>query len=191
MGEGTEIEYNADGIRVFMQTPYAIHYYTVDGSTILEEKIVDYDGIHYLVYVYDETGAPIAIKYSDDNTTFSYYFFEKNLQGDIIGIYNASGTQIGAYVYDAWGNVTASATSGNSYTDTWIVNNNPFRYRGYYYDTETGWYYLQTRYYNPEIGRFLNADGYISTGQGLLSYNSLHIVGITRLLILIILENTK
>ena len=48
---------------------------------------------------------------------------------------------------------------------------NPFRYRGYYYDTETGLYYLQSRYYNPQWGRFLNADGYVSTGQGLLGYN--------------------
>ena len=74
-------------------------------------------------------------------------------------------------MYDAWGNVTTSTIAGISSTDNWIVNNNPFRYRGYYYDTETGWYYLQSRYYDPEIGRFLNADGYISTGQGLLSYN--------------------
>jgi len=48
---------------------------------------------------------------------------------------------------------------------------NPYRYRGYRYDTETGCYYLQSRYYNPEWGRFLNADGVVSTGQGMLSHN--------------------
>jgi hypothetical protein len=79
---------------------------------------------------------------------FDYYFFEKNLQGDIIAIYNESGTKIGTYTYDAWGNCTiTSNTSGYNF----ILSNNPFRYRGYYYDTETGFYYLQSRYYNPEV----------------------------------------
>ena len=61
--------------------------------------------------------------------------------------------------------------SGAVGLDGYVANNNPFRYRGYYYDVETGWYYLQSRYYNPTWGRFLNADGYVSTGQGLLGYN--------------------
>ena len=104
--------------------------------------------------------------------TFDTFYFEKNLQGDIIAVYNASGTKIGSYIYDAWGNCTASVVSGNTVLENNIVRTlNPFRYRGYYYDTETGLYYLQSRYYNPAWGRFLNADGYISTGTGLLGYN--------------------
>ena len=72
-----------------------------------------------------------------------------------------------AYTYDAWGNIlstTGSMADSLGYT-------NPFRYRGYFYDTETGLYYLQSRYYNPETGRFINADGYVTTGQGLTSNN--------------------
>ena len=72
-------------------------------------------------------------------------------------------------MYDAWGNVLRStqiATGGSA-----ANNVNPFRYRGYYYDTETQLYYLQSRYYNPQWGRFLNADGYFSTGTGLLGHN--------------------
>lgn len=85
---------------------------------------------------------------------FDCYFFEKNLQGDIVAVYDADGTRIGAYVYDAWGNVKV-AYGSNNYVVTTL---NPFRYRGYYYDVETGLYYLQSRYYNPSWGRFLNVD---------------------------------
>lgn len=97
--------------------------------------------------------------------TFDTFYFEKNLQGDIIAVYNADGVKIGSYTYDAWGNCTVSVVSGNTTLENNIVRTiNPFRYRGYYYDTETGLYYLQSRYYNPEWGRFLNVDAYISTG---------------------------
>ena len=89
--------------------------------------------------------------------------------GDIIAIYTETGKKIGSYTYDAWGNILRSAqisTGGRAANQV-----NPFRYRGYYYDTETGLYYLQSRYYNPKWGRFLNADGYVNTGMGLLGYN--------------------
>ena len=69
------------------------------------------------------------------------------------------------YEYDAWGNVVSIGGNAD------IANLNPIRYRGYYYDTETGFYYLNSRYYDPEICRFVNADGYVSTGQGLLGNN--------------------
>ena len=101
--------------------------------------------------------------------TFYTYLFEKNLQGDIIAVYNTSGTKLVSYVYDAWGNVTV--TNHNVSGTNSGARHNPFRYRGYYYDTETGYYYLQSRYYNPKWGRFLNADSYLSTGTGLLGYN--------------------
>jgi len=94
------------------------------------------------------------------------YFFEKNLQGDIVAIYNQSGTKVVTYTYDAWGNVTTSGIQS-----TGIGAKNPIRYRGYYYDSETGYYYVSSRYYDPEIGRWINADGYISTGNGVLEKN--------------------
>jgi len=59
----------------------------------------------------------------------------------------------------------------SSHANSTTANINPFRYRGYYYDVETGLYYLQSRYYDPEIGRWINADGYVSTGQELLGFN--------------------
>ena len=79
------------------------------------------------------------------------YFYRKNLQGDIIGIYDSCWNLLGLYEYDAWGNLLSQVSSE-------ILNINPFRYRGYYYDAETGLYYLNSRYYDPEIGRFISPD---------------------------------
>ena len=124
---------------------------------------------HLLIYIYDASGAPIGMAYRDStysNGDFDFYLFAKNIQGDILYIYNTSGTRLVTYTYDAWGNVTTSYSNGGAST---AARHNPFRYRGYYYDTETGFYYLNSRYYDPEVGRFLNADGQLNTG--LLGYN--------------------
>ena len=91
-----------------------------------------------------------------------------------MAIANSAGTIYARYEYDAYGRVV-SVTDGNgndvSSQPNHIANVNPIRYRGYYYDTESGLYYLKSRYYDPVTCRFINADGYISTGQGLLSTN--------------------
>ncbi len=89
------------------------------------------------------------------------YYYEKNTLGDIIAIKDNTGSVVARYEYDAWGNHTVYDEYGiENTTNTFIGNVNPFRYRGYYYDTETGFYYLQTRYYDPTICRFINADKY-------------------------------
>jgi RHS repeat-associated protein len=80
------------------------------------------------------------------------YYYVKNIQGDIVKIIDENGTEVAGYVYDAWGNTLT--TTG----DTTLGSLNPLRYRGYVYDTDTGLYYLQSRYYDPFTGRFLNAD---------------------------------
>ena len=82
----------------------------------------------------------------------STYFFRKNILGDVTDIYNNAGTRVAGYAYDAWGNCTVL------YNSSGLADINPFRYRGYYYDSETGFYYLNSRYYDPEIRRFINAD---------------------------------
>ena len=78
---------------------------------------------------------------------------------------NTSGTIVASYTYDPWGKVEVSPSTSV------VANANPLRYRGYYYDAESGFYYLQSRYYDPTIGRFINADSFVSTGQGFLGYN--------------------
>ena len=133
------------------------------------------NNVEYLLYyLYDENGAPIGLQYRTSNYAsgvFDFFFFDKNLQGDIIGIYNAEGEKICTYTYDAWGVCELNGVSGVtlSAVENYVAANNPFRYRGYYYDTETGLYYLQSRYYNPEWGRFLNADACLY--NNLLGFN--------------------
>ena len=120
-------------------------------------------------YYYDESGNVFGFKRGN-----SEYYYIRNGQGDIIGILDSSGTQIVSYVYDSWGKlVSVTDASGNDKSGdaSFIGNLNPFRYRGYYYDTETGLYYLNSRYYDPEVGRWINADGYVSTGQDMTGYN--------------------
>ena len=96
--------------------------------------------------------------YSYDHDGVRYYF-RKNLQGDVARIFNANGYLVARYVYDAWGNHTVYDSNGNINTDeNFIGNINPFRYRSYYYDTETKLYFLKTRYYGPEVGRFISPD---------------------------------
>ncbi|MCQ4021691.1 MULTISPECIES: RHS repeat-associated core domain-containing protein [unclassified Ruminococcus] len=101
------------------------------------------------------------------------YYYTHNWRGDIVGIYNGNGDLKAKYTYDSWGNVTSIKDgNGNAITDPNHVGNlNPFRYRGYYMDTETGMYYLMSRYYDPVTHRFLNADGYFQTGLGVLDSN--------------------
>ena len=168
-----EYTYNANGIRTSKTVNGIRHDYYLNGTQIIAETWT-LSGIEYLLYyLYDETGSPIGMQYRTSNyasRVFDAYFFEKNVQGDIIGVYNSTGKKIGAYTYDAWGKCSLSGANGNTILEDKVVAfYNPFRYRGYYYDYETGYYYLQSRYYNPEWGWFLNADGQLNTG--FLGYN--------------------
>ena len=154
----TTYTYNDSGVRTSKTVNGVLHTYLLDGSVILSEE---YDGKLFL-YMYDENGSPLGIKYREDSygvKEFDCYLFEKNFQGDITGIINEAGKQVVWYDYDAWGNRVGGA---------WVVHDqdiyknlfyaNPFRYRGYYQDSETGFYYCGNRYYDPAIGRFINAD---------------------------------
>ena len=91
------------------------------------------------------------------------YFYQLNLQGDVIGIVDTTGASVAKYAYDAWGRVVYSTGT--------MAAINPIRYRGYYYDAEMGMYYLQSRYYDPALKRFINEDSYLGTGLGFVGYN--------------------
>ena len=103
-------------------------------------------GSHALDIIYDNTGKPYALNYDG-----IMYYYVLNLQGDVIAIVTTWGETYGTYTYDAWGNVISQSGS--------IASINPIRYRGYYYDSESGLYYLGSRYYDPAVKRFINADG--------------------------------
>ena len=119
-------------------------------------------GNNTLAFLYDEVGAIYGFTYNG-----TAYYYERNIQGDVLGIYDSTGTKLVTYTYDAWGALLdMTDTSTNN-----IGAINPIRYRGYYYDIEMDMYWLSTRFYDPEICRFINADEYVSTGQGVLGNN--------------------
>ena len=119
-------------------------------------------GANYIDFLYDESGLAYGFVYNGTK-----YYYVKNLQGDVMSIANASGSIVVNYTYDAWGNILS--TTGSMASTVGAVN--PIRYRSYYYDGETGFYYLQSRYYDPAIRRFINADGYINANGDILGFN--------------------
>ena len=125
-------------------------------------------------YCYDANGQLYAVSYKANSSTDAVtYYYAHNWRGDITSIYDGDGNMVAKYEYDVWGNVLTVTNSNNSeITDpNHIANLNPFRYRSYYYDSESGLYYLMSRYYDPVTHRFLNADGYFQSGNGILDTN--------------------
>lgn len=122
-----------------------------------------------LDFIYDNQGLPFALNYSTNNgSSFTTYYYVLNLQGDVVKLVDGGGTSVASYAYDAWGNILSSSGSK--------AEINPLRYRGYYYDTETGSYYVSSRYYDPEIGRWISPEpnvynGEFDEGAGLIGYN--------------------
>ncbi|MBR5460710.1 MAG: hypothetical protein IKV53_07540 [Clostridia bacterium] len=151
-------EYNANGIRtaryfdtnVDGETVQVRYDYELEGSKVVRMLYRDRLGAeNILIPLYDSADSPIGIIYNNVP-----YWFVKNLQGDVLALKDKTGFETVRYVYDAWGNVTVQRDrSGVDLADI-----NPFRYRGYLYDYEFGLYYLQSRYYDPELCRFINAD---------------------------------
>lgn len=168
-------EYNADGLRTKKTNPDGtyIEYLIADGRYLGEihytaSNVIDL----YIRYNYDESGSVIGISLWDEQTSTAWdtYYFVKSLQGDVLRIYRGSDSvHVATYDYDSWGNVTALGSV--SYDGRTLCELNPFRYRGYYFDNESYFYYLQSRYYDPAIGRFISADVLASTGQGILGHN--------------------
>ena len=147
-------EYNNEGIRTSKTVNEVEHIYHLSNSLVMAEE---WDN-HLVLYLYDADGSPIGMQYR--NTTyaegvFDTYWFEKNLQGDVVAVYNQAGTKLISYTYNAWGSSSATYYNGGAST---TAKYNPFRYRGYYLDSESGFYYLNSRYYDPSIGRFITAD---------------------------------
>ena len=146
-GNSFSYKYNADGLRYEKTVNGITMRQYLEGNKVIAEEELNTSGTvaHTKYYIYDQTG--IAGMVYDGST----YYFEKNLFGDVTAIYNSSGGWVDGYSYDLWGAITSGG-----YSD--VGKANPFRYRGYYYDTETGFYYLQSRYYDPQICRFISAD---------------------------------
>ena len=142
--KSVQMSYDSNGMRT-QKTVDGVktnYYYDSNKNLIALVK-----GNDTLLFYYDSDGNATSFSYNG-----TMYFYVKNLQGDVVRIIDLSGTEVASYVYDAWGNI--KDTKG----EPTIREINPIRYRGYVYDTETSLYYLQSRYYDPFTGRFLNAD---------------------------------
>ena len=157
-GNWASFEYNADGLRIRKNLGSIPIDYTLHGKRIVHLTQLT-DTLHFF---YDAQGRPSIVDFN--GTKYGYIH---NLQGDIVAIIDGSGTPVVEYTYDAWGK-PLSKTGSMANT---LGALNPFRYRGYVYDEETGLYYLRSRYYNPEWGRFLNADSVLGKPGQLLRHN--------------------
>jgi len=158
-----DYKYDINGKRISKVINGVETKYYLDGNNIIFEKTND----QIIYYLYDLDGI-IGLNYNNEN-----YYYIKNYHNDIIGIINSLGETIVSYTYDSWGNVLSMKDSDNNeiIDNTHIGAINPFRYRSYYYDTETNLYYLNTRYYNPKWGRLISPDTILGINQDALANN--------------------
>ena len=113
--------------------------------------------------MYDENGEAFGIDINGKE-----YFYVKNAQNDVIAIVNSNNETVVSYQYDSWGKLLSCEDTSENDIVSFI---NPYTYRGYYYEFETNTYFLKSRYYNPELCRFISVDGYVQTRQGVLDKN--------------------
>ena len=160
LNDGTKVtyRYNANGMRTQKKVGSKVtDYYYDNNNNLIAEKTDNAT----LFFYYDTENSPVALSYNG-----KMFYYVKNLQGDIVKILDEDGQEKADYVYNAWGNII-------SQSDDELASINPLRYRGYVYDEDTTLYYLQTRYYDPTTGRFINADdtAYIGATGTVLSAN--------------------
>lgn len=157
-GTAAVYTYSHHGQRASKTVGSVKHTYFYSGNLLIREKAGSLD----MRFSYDSVGNPVSILYNDVE-----YYYVKNLQGDVIGLIDTAGTWVVEYSYDVWGNIRNVFGSMAST----LGQDNPIRYRGYYYDNETKLYYMISRYYSPELCRFINPDRYVSTGRGINGCN--------------------
>ena len=154
-GKTLSFTYNENGIRTTKTVNGVTTTYHLLGNAVTYES----NGTDNIYYTYDPNGQLLSMNLSTRNPDGTWsqgveYYYVRNAQNDIIGLLDNSGTEVVRYTYDSWGKLIS--TTGSLASTLGVKN--PYRYRGYRYDAETGLYYLTGRYYDPQIGRFINAD---------------------------------
>lgn len=153
-GKTFTYSYNSDGVRTGKTVDGVTTTYYLNENTVMGMK----KGNDLIHYIYDQDDTLVMMKLNGKE-----YYYVHNVQGDVVGLVDSTGTQVVSYSYDSWGRLL-SMTDG---TADKAGTKNPFRYREYCWDDETGLYYLNSRYYDPAVGRFINADdpALILTGE--------------------------
>ena len=175
-GMNLSYSYNADGQRTsksrsaYYTDEYV--YYGTQLSTLIRNG-VGYK--HSLTFIYDDNGQALGFYYDtnlNDSNPGTKYYYVCNAQGDVLQLRDHTNVPVANYYYDTWGKLLGiTDANGNAITAfNSVAVLNPIRYRGYFYDTETGFYYVSSRYYDPEIGRWINADVMLDT-ETVLGFN--------------------
>ena len=149
-----EMEYNTSGLRTKRVSEEKTYSYIYAGDKLMRMTV----GNDTLDFSYDANGVPLTMTHNG-----TVYYYITNLQGDVISVQTSAGNTAAQYAYDAWGNIIAMMGT--------LAEINPLRYRGYVYDQETGFYYLNSRYYDPAVGRFISVDDFASTGYSVVGHN--------------------
>jgi len=188
-GVKTSFTYNEDGLRTSKTSGGVTTNYYYNGTLLmgLEEGTLSgstFTAQKALRFSYDSGGNVIAVGYANSPANiasgdFWTFYYLRNGQGDIVKIIDGNGETLVEYAYDTWGKLLSTVatptttyySTGPSSTCENVARMNPFRYRGYVYDSSTKLYYCQSRYLDPQVGRFISADALLSTGQGVLGYN--------------------
>ena len=169
-GKTWSYTYNSDGLRTSKSNGSTTYSYKWNENGQLSSMVC---GTSSAWFYYDHEGKPLYMEYADGNDECSgIYRYILNLQGDVVGLYDLTRDCMAmTYTYDAWGREFSWSTLNSGYAG--LLYGNPLTYRGYIYDRETGFYYLQSRYYDPTIGRFLNADdtAFLGASGTLLGWN--------------------
>ena len=147
--------YDENGIRTSKTINGVTTYYNTKDDVILSQT----DGTNTMYFQYDTNGFPLGFIWND-----TQYLYMTNQMGDVISITDTQGNELVQYEYDEWGALGSITTTNNTDEENALANINPLRYRGYYYDSETGYYYLQSRYYDAGICRFIDSDLYDMAG---------------------------
>ena len=172
-GETISYTYDDSGMRLTKTVGGVEYTYLYEGGLLVQET----RGSDIFDFSYDAEGNLCMLSYSstddDEDEEPLIYYYALNSRGDVIGLYNVLGNLIAKYTYDVWGNeVSITNASG---VDISNINNiataQPFRYRSYYFDAESNFYYLQSRYYDPVTHRFINVDSALGSNQDILSNN--------------------
>ena len=157
--------YDETGIRTSKTINGKTTYYNTKDGVILSQT----DGTNTMYFQYDTNGSPLGFIWNN-----TQYLYITNQMGDVISITDAQGNELVQYEYDEWGAIGSITTTHNSDAENALANANPLRYRGYYLDSETGYYYLQSRYYDASICRFINSDDIVITGLSKSLYSGLN-----------------